>query len=499
MINRNINHASRNTYDLIIVGGGIYGITLSLTASQIGLKSLLLERDDFGGATSFNSLRIIHGGLRYLQHFDFKRYMESVLERRWFFQNFPEFVKPIPCLMPLYGNGPYRPSVFFPALLLNDLLSFRRNERVLPENMLPCGRIVPSSQVTRIFPEVNKPGLKGGAIWFDGAMDDSQILTIEILKWACSLGATAVNYCGAEELLTDRGNVIGVRAKDYEGGNVCEFRAPVVVNAAGPWCRQISARFHRNFSQLFRSSIAWNVLLNKNAVSDHALALTPDRAGARTCFIRPWKGLIFAGTVHEPWDGIVRNPVPGLSSIRRFLQDINQCIPGLNADVEDILRIYSGLMPAKAAQPDQPADREVIIDHSCHDGPLGLFSVSGVKFTTARRVAEKTLRQIFPGHMKGKHPLSACRPISQPVTDNRLKWDICQNDESWKPELLRIIQGESVLHLDDLMVRRTTIGDTLRQAMSVGEVICDLFGWNSGRSADEMDRLKRHYDGGQKN
>ena len=124
--------AVKKKYDLIIIGGGIYGTMLSLEASRRGLLSLLLERDDFGQHTSFNSLRIIHGGLRYLQSLDLHRFRESVSERKWFLKTFPHLIKTLPCLMPLYGNGLYHPFVLRTALLMNDILSYNRN-RTLPE------------------------------------------------------------------------------------------------------------------------------------------------------------------------------------------------------------------------------------------------------------------------------------------------------------------------------------------------------------------------------
>ncbi|HAB51105.1 MAG TPA: glycerol-3-phosphate dehydrogenase/oxidase, partial [Ignavibacteriales bacterium] len=155
MIKRDFVEASKNQYDLIIIGGGIYGACLLLTASQAGKKALLLEKDDFGAATSFNNLRTVHGGLRYLQSLDLKRIFESVSERRWFFRNFPDLVKPLPCLMPLYGRGVYRPSIFRFALLLNDLFSSNRNDGVVSDKKLPNGKIVSKIEVMEIYPQVD--------------------------------------------------------------------------------------------------------------------------------------------------------------------------------------------------------------------------------------------------------------------------------------------------------------------------------------------------------
>ncbi len=214
MIKRDLAEASKKQYDLIIIGGGIYGACLLLTASQAGKKALLLDKDDFGAATSFNNLRTVHGGLRYLQSLDLKRIFESVSERRWFFRNFPDLVKPLPCLMPLYGKGVYRPSIFRFALLLNDFLSSNRNSGVVDERKLPNGRIVSKTKVKEIYPQVDDNNLKGGAIWYDGAMPDSQKVLIEIIKWGCNLNGSALNYTEATDLLTRDGKVIGVKAID---------------------------------------------------------------------------------------------------------------------------------------------------------------------------------------------------------------------------------------------------------------------------------------------
>src|SRR5690606_5480760 len=131
--------AARERYDLVIVGGGILGACLSLESTQRGLRTLLLERDEFAETTSANSLRILHGGLRYLQSLDLKRFHESVRERRWFLERFPEHTEPLPCLMPLYGRGLKRAGVLRLALAANDLLSARRNRGVRADRALPDG------------------------------------------------------------------------------------------------------------------------------------------------------------------------------------------------------------------------------------------------------------------------------------------------------------------------------------------------------------------------
>lgn len=487
--------AAKVTYDLIVLGGGIYGAMLSLEASRRRLRPLLLERDDFGAATSFNSLRIVHGGLRYLQNLDLHRFRESVSERRWFLKTFPGLVKPMPCLMPLYGRGLYRPSVLRAALCLNDVLSRKRNQDVHPDRHLPPGKVIDANQTRAIFPSVDECGLKGGAIWHDACMPDSQRLLVEILRWACTLGATTLNYVEAQELVKNNQDVVGVMAVDRESGGVHEYRARIVVNAAGPWCRAVAARFHQDEPALFKPSIAWNVLFKKEALSDHALAVTPKKPGGRTYFMVPWKGKLFVGTGHAPWfQGTTERPRPSTEQLQGFLNDLNLAVPGLELSSDDILRFVAGLLPTKKIGTTDLTTREVILNHADYGGPQGLYSISGIKFTTARLVAEKTLNQIFPERRT---------TTAEPVRDNfkppestrdgrglfPFDWHPDDEDTEWKNDLRMIIDEESAQHLDDLIMRRTSLWDSPSRAIEVASFVSKLFDWDESRCHKEIERL----------
>ena len=490
-INRDPELFQNNFYDAIIIGGGIHGIMLALIASQRNLKTLLLEMNDFGGATSFNSLRIIHGGFRYLQNVDLPRFFESVSDRKWFLQNFPDLVEPIPCLIPLYGKGVYRPPIFKAALLLNDILSFKRNKGITDDSKIPKGKIISADEVKSIFPGVDVTDLKGGAVWYDGSMQDSQRVVIESLKWACSLGADALNYFEVKELLKNKNEVTGVKAYDKESNKYFNFNSEIVINAAGPWSKKIAASFDKEYEELFKSSIAWNVLFKKKAPSNYAVAVTPNRPGARAYFLRPLKGMLFAGTIHEPWEGVENNPVPSENSINSFINDLNTSINNLNLRREDVLHIFSGHMPVKEEGTDNLSNREVIVDHSKKNGPKGLFSISGVKFTTARLIAEKTLNTVFKDSIK--NDISTRRNILSTGRFN-IDWNFRQLNESTKEILKEMILKESVLHLDDLLLRRTSLGDFPDKALELAPQICSLFNWDKDHSLLEIDRLKSYFN-----
>lgn len=401
-IDREPLRASEGIYDLIVIGGGIYGIMLAHEASRCGVSAIVLERDDFGQHTSFNSLRIIHGGLRYLQSLDIHRFRESVAERAWFLENFPDFVDPIPCLMPLYGNGLKRPFIFRVALLLNNLLSYDRNRGKLPDKQIPYGRILDAAETRRLSPAVNPDGLKGSAVWYDAFMEDSQCLVIEILRRACSMGAVALNYMDVTDLRVENGEVIGVAAVDRENGRLHEVKGRRVVNAAGPWSRELAKRFHRDVPTLFTPSLAWNVLIDSIPLGGHALAAMPRSRGGQTFFLVPWKGAVLAGTGHAPCLAYDNKP-PSVSKkhLEQFIQALNEALPACRISLKNVIHVFSGYLPVAEIGGTQLTRRETIVDHAAVGGPKGLYSVSGIKFTTARRVAEKTLTLMFSGqHLK---------------------------------------------------------------------------------------------------
>ena len=491
---RNPVKAAERKYDLIIVGGGIYGVMLCLEASRRNLHSLLLEKCDFGEHTSFNSLRILHGGLRYLQTLDLHRFRESVGERRWFLQTFPDLVKPLPCLMPLYANGLRRPLVLQAALWANHTLSRRRNIGLRSDRHLPPGQVIDAEDTWEIFRYVNSQGLRGGAIWYDASMPDSQRLLIEVLRWACELGATALNYVEACHLMKSKGRVIGVIGVDRETCEAYEFMADIVVNACGPWCRDVATRFGHNEPSLFKPSLAWNVLLNREALSEYAVAVAPKkRKPPITYFLIPWKGRLVAGTGHVPFLGNIEKPMPSAEELREFLNDINLAVPCLDLSMDDILYVFSGLLPVNEEASTNLRSREVIVDHSVRGGSQGFYSISGVKFTTARLVAEKALNQIYPERrapMYSVRTLSTAHPVVQWSRGIFAANCLSLADKSrWQDALRTLVVEEAVQHLDDLIFRRTNLWEHPEIVQEIEPLISSLLGWDRSRCFEEIKRV----------
>lgn len=462
MIARDPTAAVAQRYDVAVVGGGIYGICVALEAARRGLRPLLLERDDFAGATSWNSLRIVHGGLRYLQTLDLRRFRESVGERSWFLREFPDLVRPIECLMPLYGRGLKRPAVFSAALRINDLLSRRRNAGVRSDRALGAGRVLSPAETVARFPRVNRPGLQGAALWYDAVMTSSQRVVIELLHWACAAGAVALNYVEAGALILRRGRVVGLSALDHASGEALEFEAPAVVNCAGPWSGAVARRLDREVDTLFRPSLGFNLFLDREPLSASALAVSSDGPGARAYFMHPWHGRVLAGTYHAPWAGSLEEIVPPDQNVEHFITELNAAVPGWDLTTGDVLRVHQGLLPAANVGGDTLTSREVIYNHGAHGGPAGFFSVSGVKFTTARLVAERAVRLVARRGLPSSR-LPAAAHVLRPEAEPILSGDAFEALAATAPgEAVAYVRGvmtrESVIHLDDLVLRRTDWG-----------------------------------------
>ncbi|HKI04910.1 MAG TPA: FAD-dependent oxidoreductase [Thermoanaerobaculia bacterium] len=480
VIGRDLRAAAVGSYDLLVVGGGIYGVTLALEAARRGLSALLVERSDFGGATTWNSLRIVHGGLRYLQTMDLTRHRESVRERQWFLRHFPDLVEPLPCLMPLHdpprGGRLRRPGILRAALAADALLARDR--------ALPRGHLLGPAETAELFPAVDRAGLRGGALWHDAFVADSHRLVIELLRWACRCGARALNYVEAVELRVEDGKVRGLRAVDRESGRSFELEGRAVVNCAGPWVGRTARRFDRDRPGLFQPVLAFNLLLDREPPSSVAVAVASREPGAQTWFLVPWKGRLLAGTAYAPaTEEALRDGMPGAPQIEGFLRELNAAMPGLDAAGDQVLRVLWGRLPAAAAGSTVPASRPVIQDHGSDGGPRGLVSVSGVKLTTARTVAGKVLAVLEAGG--ALKPAARPAEVERPAADPPLSLEELTRlaGEDWgaaRDHLRGLVERQSVVRLEDLLLRRTDWGIDPERGEAAAR-LCESLGWQGFR------------------
>lgn len=454
MINRDIGAASRREFDLVIVGGGIYGISLLQEAARRGLSACLCEAGDFGGGTSWNSLRIVHGGLRYLQTLDLRRFFQSVASRRRVARQFPALVRPLDCLMPLYGEGMKRASVMRMALLLNDLLSSHRNRGIADRARLGRGGVRSAAATALAFPQVRRERLEGAATWSDYFMTSSERILMELLRDACSHGGIALNYAPVLDVLTDAGVARGVRIRDCVSGIEHEIVGRSVVNCAGPNVRGLANGRGGGTDELFHPSLAFNVLLDLTLPTRSALAVAAPEPGAPVLFVVPQEQTLFAGTLHLPRPPGTTEAVATEAELARYLDLLNAAIPSLGARLENIRRVFAGLLPAAKAGSNELAKREVLLDHGKAGGLRGLYSVSGVKFTTANDVACLVLPLVgLPGRAAGEVTELPLSPATDLLTSARAFLDA--DDAVAQSKLRQVVAEEAVHCVDDLVLRRT--------------------------------------------
>jgi len=517
---RDVAHATGKSYELIVVGGGVHGLCATLHAARAGVRVLLIERDDFASHTSANSLQILHGGFRYLQSLDWKRLRESARARAWWMEHFPDLTAPLECVLPLDGRGVRRPEIFRAALALHHRLA--RQRPALPE-----GRVERASARPELAALFGSPP-RNFAVWFDGLFPRPGRLALELLRWAMACGADALSHVEARELLIRRSDggrseVAGVRAFDRESGREIELHAPRVLNYAGPWIAWTGS------GPLHPPSVAFNLLFRGELPGGSAVAARA-RDG-KNLFLWEREGCIHAGTRHLPWpvalsrlpaaaDRAPTGPVdradiaPGdrprvdPAHIDALIDDLRTALPGLGFEKRDLLAMQIGFLPARARGDGEMAQRDRFLDHASRGGPAGLFSVSGIKYTTAPVVAERALRRMFRSNLLATGPrrtldlqeggrVTAAAADAAAVTIGESATTVGEiarlleeSPQRAARELQRLIDEEMALHLDDLILGRLDgihLGSAL---LPLGQRIAALLGWAPERSARELARLE---------
>ncbi len=209
---RDLTELARKEFDLLVIGGGIYGAFVAWDAALRGLSVAMIEKGDFGHATSSNTLRVIHGGLRYLQYGNIPRMRRSIAERTAFMRIAPHLVHPLPFLIPTYGHWRESKALLSLALSLNELIGFDRNRLADPQKHLPRGRVISRDECRRLIPGVSDRGLTGGLMYYDCQMYDSERLILAVARSAAQAGAALANYVEATKFLRNGARVDGITA-----------------------------------------------------------------------------------------------------------------------------------------------------------------------------------------------------------------------------------------------------------------------------------------------
>jgi glycerol-3-phosphate dehydrogenase len=551
-LRRNLSKLSNREYDLLVIGGGINGVCTAWDAALRGLSVALVEKRDFGEATSSATLRIVHGGLRYLQHLDIRRMRESIRERTTLMGIAPHLVHRLPFLIPTYGHVRRGPEAMAAAMLINDLLSYDRNQPGDPEKFIPRGRVISAYRCSRILPGLDRKGLTGGAIFYDAQMFNSERLTLSFARSAAKAGADLANYAEVVGFNLDGKRVDCARVKDVLTGEEFEVRAKMFANITGPWSDIVVGllRYRPPERRVVRSKGIQIVapLLCK----DYAFSIPSQQRdaeamlsrGKRLLFVTPWQGRSLIGTTDTVYRGDPDDFSITEKDISDFIAEINAGYPGANLKREDVTFWYGGLRPITEkcveAGVSKAARKYEITDHAKLDRIQGLISVVGVKYTTCRFLAEKVVDLVFQklGYRKPPRTLTRRMPVfggwieqfssflrrairEKPAgLDERVIEHLVYNHGSQfrrvvryiereralgellpgskdvlKAEVVHAVREEMACRLKDVVMRRTDLGslghpgeEALRAC--AGLMAAEL-GWDEARKREEVTEAKR--------
>jgi len=471
---RDLDQIEHEKFDVLVIGGGIYGISIARDAVLRGLKVCLLEANDFGGGTSHNSLKVIHGGIRYFQHLNFKRVFESVREREMWMQVSKRLIKPLKFVLPTYGYGSRGPLALGAAVKMhNSVATMQSRHRAYPD-----GHLISKYECKNLLPEIDSNNISGGAVWYDGQIIDADRLHIELLKDAYRKGLCLANYVTAQEILIASEKAIGVQARDNITQHEFDINASIVVNATGPWAYKLLYPVLK--SEKYKQqplSKNFNIVVD-NIGKNFAFGVKSQRASdavvgesKRVYFFTPWLNKTVIGTAHfehsseSPLDADVSSELPG------FIEEVNEAYPSLDLATSDVNYIYSGFTPAEKTKKEHGASRAHhtnLINHAETDGIQNLLSVIGVKYTTARSTAQQVVDMLVKTISKETNSISdyaieECRDELSAVDDLSLDGDVSAHEiesvfrKNQLEHLKRAMNTEMVLKLEDYVLRRNNL------------------------------------------
>lgn len=553
---RDLKRMSAERYDLLVIGTGIYGATIAWDAALRGLRVALIDKGDFGGATSANSLKTVHGGLRYLQQLDLLRMRESIRERMVLMRIAPHLVHPLPVLMPTYGRKLKSRPALLAALLANDVIGFDRNRLSDPQKRIPNGRTMSSRELKELIPGYDKHNLNGGALWFDCQCVNTERLLLAYVISAVKKGADAANYVKATGLLLEGTRVTGIRAQDVITGDYFDIRSRLVVNASGPWVDEVLSGLNgRSPQRRFIRSTAMNLVVNRKVADRFALGLSgpfrhvfadgSEYNGFRILFFSPWRGRTIIGTNHRPNVGGGREYKITEREIRDFLADVNRSYPAAEIRRDEVAFFSGGFLPMRGIHPRtgevQLVRHYKIHDHALQDGIEGLITVVGVKYTTARDVARRTVDLIagrigqkmapsrtattplyggeierFDDFLKGnlsRRPRGQDEKVMAHLSRNYgsalgdiLGYEkdggeplgrISGSDEVLRAEVLHGVREEMALNLADVVFRRTDLGSAGHPGeealVETASLMARELGWSDAKREAEIAAVNRMY------
>ncbi len=542
---RDIKKLSSTKYDLLVIGGGITGACVAWDAALRGLKVAMVDKSDFGAATSAATSKLIHGGMRYLKTFEFDIVRESLRERRTMEAIVPHQVYPWPYVFPAYGWTTQGFGPAMAAMVLFQSFAFDRKWINDEDKKVPGFSVFPTKKsVLKASPYLDQKDLKGGVQFYDCQMHSPERVTLEFVLSAAEFGADVANYVKVDDLKMNGSTVEGVKATDLLSGEAFEIDAAVTLNAAGPWADLMLGNLKGAQQKNMIRSKGIHIITRDVTGGKSVVLRTPD---GRHFMALSWRGHSLIGTTDEKFEGAPDDFKVTESDIQGLIRDINACMPSANINRDDVLWFYGGLRPI--VEQDTSVEVEVydasrkyeVYDHAKDDNINGFITVIGGKYTTSRHLAENLVDLTY--EKLGK-PSPKCETASTPVfggemgrfksfvqraqktgvkgLDDASIANLCQNygshymdvvnlaDSKNKglekvcdqmpdivAELIYAVRVEMAQTLVDVLFRRTGLG-TLglldeKVLKNIADIVGNELGWDAKRKKEEIAKVKEQY------
>ena len=500
-MNRDITKLCKTKFDVLIVGTGIHGAYIARAAVLNGLKVCLIDKSDIGSGTSHNSLKILHGGVRYIQHLNIKRTLQSIREQLCFKSTLHGRTRYVGFLMPTFGYGMRGPIAMWVGLQFYNFLTFLMCvwlKQPFPDNW---ARVVSRKKCIEMAEFAIPDGVTGGAIWYELQVEQADRALLDIVIDSAENGCCVASYVSASSLRSENNMVIGAHAYDEITGASLVINAALVVNATGPSAVELLANEESplKLPQSVPVSKSMNLVVDRPA-NRYAIGLqSPYNSDSvvgetrRLYFLTPWKGYTILGTSHS--STIINSSDLQYSDndINEYLQDINKTFPSLNLKMSDVLYCYQGLTPLESSD-QRKADslhESLIVDHELTQARKGLISVVGVKWTTARLVSESVM-SLIAQKLQIPRPESTLLLATKKHAEIPLEIASSSDDDIVKFCLLHL-RETMALKLADILLRRTDdfiLGRlTNHQIALIGQTMADSLKWDSRMLNEEYTAL----------
>ncbi len=378
---------NKNSFDVIVIGAGINGAGIARDAAMRGLKVLLLDKGDIGSGTSSWSTRLIHGGLRYLEHGELGLVRESLRERETLLNIAPHLIRPLPILIPMYKGAQRGPWTMRAGMFAYDILCLNKT--------LPRHRMLLRNETLKQVPGLNAEGLVGAALYFDAQVEFAERLVLENALSARDHGATIVTYASADKLIVEGKIARGVGFTHQLTAQTHEVLGKIIINAAGPWVDRLLETSGAGSPRLIGGTKGSHIIVAPFPGAPISALYVEAETDHRPFFIIPWNGNYLIGTTDIRYEGDLNHVEIDHEEIHYLLRETNRVIPKADLTGEHILYTYAGVRPL--AFTDDKDEQSITRRHFIRQNPhiKNLFSIVGGKLTTYRSLAEQTVDLVF--------------------------------------------------------------------------------------------------------